>query len=166
MPRRSRNAFQFRLHGLEGLDNALKQLPKSTGKSALRTELKNAAKPVEKDAESRAPRGPTGNLIESITIKTVLKKSQKRGRAKAGDVEVYVGATTPKGAHAHLIEFGTFKMAAQPFLRPAFDSNKEKVLENFSEGIWERLAKAARKLAKQAETGKLTKSARRHFGLR
>lgn len=160
-----KGGFDFQLHGLKGLDKALKQLPKSTGKSALRTALKNAAEPIAEAARSNAPRGPTGNLVESIEVKTTLKKTQKAGRLKAGDVEVFVGATWPKGAHAHLIEFGTYKMPAQPFLRPAWDSNKKKARDMIAEEIWENIARAARRLAKQAETGKLTKTAKKHFGL-
>jgi len=31
--------------------------------------------------------------------------------------------------YAHFIEFGTAKMAAKPFMRPAFDTNKERAVE-------------------------------------
>ncbi|HKJ75397.1 MAG TPA: HK97-gp10 family putative phage morphogenesis protein [Alphaproteobacteria bacterium] len=164
--RQRKSAFSFEVHGLKGLDKALRELPKSTGKSALRTALKKAAEPVAKDARSRAPRGPTGNLIESIEVKTTLKRSQLVGRAKKGDVNVYVGTAWPQGAHGHLIEFGTYKTSPRPFLRPAWDANKRKVVDSIADEIWKGLARAARRLARQAEAGKLSKSARRHFGLK
>lgn len=155
--------IQGAILGGKELENALKQLPKATGKSVLRRALRNAAKPTALVAESLAPRGPTGNLQASIEITTRLKKSQQRG-GKFPGVEVYVGASTPTGSHAHLIEFGTVKMAAQPFLRPAWDSTKQKVLDAISDEIWKALRKSARTLARKAERGTLSKSARKALG--
>lgn len=47
--------------------------------------------------------------------------------------------------YAHFIEFGTVKMSARPFMRPAFDQNKERAVEvmkaTLARGI-ERAAKA------------------------
>jgi len=148
------------LTGAKELERALSQLPKSTSKSVLRRALKNAAKPTVVLAESLAPRD-TGKFAESFEIRAQLKKSQKFGRGKIGDVEMFVGSTDPK---AHLIEFGTVKMAPRPTLRPAWDSTKQKVLDAIEREIWESLAKAARTLAKKAQAGTLGKSARKALG--
>lgn len=147
------------LIGADDLENALKQLPKSMAKSVLRRALIKAAEPTETLAREMAPRGATGNLKISIDAKTQLKASQKRG-AKIDGVEAFIGATTPKGAHAHLVEFGTAHSAPHPFMRPAWDATKNKVLASIRSEIWKALAKSARTLARKALKGTLTRSAR------
>lgn len=146
--------------GGKELENALKQLPKATAKSALRRALIKAAAPTETAAVAMAPRGATGNLQASIDIVTKVKPSQKKGGVRQG-VDVYIGATTPPGYHAHLIEFGRAGVAARPFLRPAWDSTSRQVLESISAEIWAALAKSARTLARKAERGTLSRTARR-----
>lgn len=153
-------AIKQTLTGARELEAALRQLPRATAKGVLRRALRKAAAPTATVAEALAPRGATGNLLASIDVRTVLVKSQKKRRPKIGDVELFIGATTPKGAHAHLLEFGTSKMAAQPFLRPAWDSTKQQVLDAIETEIWESLSKAARTLAKKAAAGTLGKAAR------
>ncbi|AMM23167.1 HK97-gp10 family putative phage morphogenesis protein [Variovorax sp. PAMC 28711] len=44
--------------------------------------------------------------------------------------------------YANFIEFGTVKMAAQPFLRPAYDLNKERAVAAIKDRIETRLKKA------------------------
>lgn len=144
-----------RVAGLKELDEALKQLPKSVGKTVLRNALKKAAAPVVADAKANAPRD-RGDLAESIDIRATLTRRQRRMRARRGAVEMFIGPSFPLGAHGHLVEFGTVKMPARPFLRPAWDSNKERVLETFGKLIWAELAKAAKRLAKRAAKGTLS----------
>jgi len=48
--------------------------------------------------------------------------------------------------YARLVEFGTRYAAPRPFLRPAFDSHKGRVIRLYSDGLWKRIRKeAARK---------------------
>jgi HK97 gp10 family phage protein len=158
--------IKVELLGFKELEEALAQLPKATGKAVLRRALIKAAKPVEVEAQSLAPRGPTGNLKDSITISTRLKKSQRRGPKPTG-VEIYIGAASGKGKkgwHAGFVEFGTRKTAPRPFLRPAWDANKDKVLASIKTEIWAALAKAARTLARKSQRGTLSKTARRALG--
>ena len=49
-----------------------------------------------------------------------------RREIKPGPKEALVAFSAP---HAHLLEFGTVKMSAKPFLRPAYDEQKEKILD-------------------------------------
>ena len=139
----------------KNLERALKRLPKAMGKSVLRAAAKKALRPVLTAAQANAPVGRTGRYKKSFAIKSTLSKRQRRGRAKLsrGGVVMYVGSTDSK---AHLLEFGTFKMRARPTLRPAWDANKHRVLAVLSDEIWFALARAARRLAKRAEAGKLS----------
>jgi HK97 gp10 family phage protein len=145
--------------GGKELEAALKQLPKATGKNVLRRALRNAAKPTAAAAEAMAPLGPTGNLRASMTIGP--KKSRRGIKSPKTGVEIYIGPSYPKGFHAHLVEFGTIKTGARPFMRPAWDSTKQEVLESISAELWAALAKSARTLARKAERGTLSRTARR-----
>lgn len=139
-----------KIEGLKELDRALKQLPKATAKRVLRAALKKAGQPIAADAASRAPR-LTGRLAESVTVKTTLTKGQRRkSRKEKGAVVMFIGATRPT---AHLIEFGTQKMAARPFLRPAWDSGKMQVLATMKKELWKAIQKAAKRLAKKQAKG-------------
>ena len=150
----ARDALSFDLLGSKELDNALKKLPSAMSKSVLRAALKKAGQPVVNDAKSKAPRD-RGDLAESIEIRPILSRRQRRRRAKKGDIEMFIGATFPRGAHAHLVEFGTSSMPARPFLRPAWDSHKRGVSRAIGRELWKALARAAKTLAKKATGGKL-----------
>lgn len=160
-------AFSYELEGLKELDTMLRQLPKAMGKTVLRKALKKAAIPIRDAAKEKVPRGPTGNLEESITIATRLTKSQRRGQIRQKDtVEVFVGSTAP---HAHLIEWGTVerfrkgsrgatgKMPAVPFLTRAWDATKKEAWNILKKELANELVKAAERLRKRAVKGTLGK---------
>lgn len=44
--------------------------------------------------------------------------------------------------YAHFVEYGTSRMAAKPFMRPAFDQNKGRAVDAIKDRIAKRLAKA------------------------
>lgn len=57
---------------------------------------------------------------------------------------IYVGRGTKQKIfprYWHFIEKGTVKMQAVPFLRPAFDNNKDKAVERFKEKLGETINK-------------------------
>lgn len=134
--------------GVKELERALSDLPKATGKGVLRRALKNAAGPIQQAAQSAAPVGATGNLRESISIETKLKPSQRQGKREP--VELFIGATSPTGNHAHLVEFGTVKTSPHPFLRPAWEAGKQKMLDAIGAEIWKEIRKSAKRLARKA----------------
>ena len=82
-------------------------------------------------------------------------------------VVLQIGSTDPK---AHLIEFGFIDQSGthvpgRPFLRPAWEANEKRMLDSIGKEIWAALSRAAKRLEKQARTGKLSKASRRHFGV-
>jgi HK97 gp10 family phage protein len=169
----------FHVEGLKELEQMLDKLSKSMAKTVLRNALKKAGQPIADAAKSMAPVGPTGNLRESITVSTKLKKSQRPGGYRDRTaVNVYVGNDYTKGPHAHLVEFGTGprvldkpraatiggnvvmithtgQMPAKPFMRPAFEAAKKKALDIFVKEVAAQLLKAVARLKKRAATGKL-----------
>ena len=149
----------FKVDGLKALEGALADLPKRTAKSSIRRAALQALEPVMEAARQAVPVS-SGKLRDSIVATTKLSKRQQRlqrsyyGKMMANgrnegrmNFEVFGGAGAMP--HAHLIEFGTSKTAARPFLRPAWDANKETVLEDFKNKLWKEIAKAAARVARK-----------------
>ena len=130
---------------LEGLDAAMAKLralgdPKRI-KSAVRSASTKAMRPV-RDAARANSKGLDDPETASIIWKKIV--TQYRSRLSKGDqvvtsVGVQGGAKPVKGdtdtGHWRLLEFGTEKMRAQPFMRPALESNVGKVAETFVESL-------------------------------
>ena len=155
-------ANKMELTGADALQKALGELPKSLSKGVLRRALTKGAEPVLQAARENVP-VDQGDLRDSLAIATRLSKGQRQDSPRSKGAEIFIGPSWPKGAHGHLVEFGTSNTPAQPFLRTAWDSRGEQVLPKFGEEVWVELEKTARRLAKQAERGKLSAAARRHL---
>lgn len=144
------------IDGLRELDAALGQLPKATGKAVLRRTLKKAGQPIANDAEAKAPR-LTGALQISIGVGTKLTRRQSKLHRKMfkddkASAEVFVGAGGL--AQATQTEFGNSHQAAEPYMRPAWDGNKDQALEIIKSELGAEIMKAAQRLAKRAARGK------------
>lgn len=174
MARRSggSNFAQFELFGAEELEAALRTLPKNIGKAALKRALVNAAKPVAEDARRSAP-VRSGLVRDNITVSTKLSKRQARAFRKRGKGEVTAFLGAAPSRRAHLIEFGTGPRAhrksgesksgkartpgrstgqapAQPFMRPAWERGKQRILDDFSVALWKEIEKAVARQARKA----------------
>ena len=64
------------------------------------------------------------NAQKKAPVDTGYLKSKIR--ARAGKKSVVVESPAPYSVH---VEFGTWKMAAQPFMRPAIDEHRRQILE-------------------------------------
>lgn len=161
-----------KMEGLRELDAALAQLPKSTARSVLRRALKKAAQPVADAADRMVPvksgglkaslsvAGRTRNLTGLKEYGQTLKaggsreeavgalRSARRAAGGGGSrAEIDVRYTAP---HAHLLEFGTVKMPAHPYLRPAWDGNKQAALESVKTELASEIEKAVARAGKKA----------------
>ena len=159
-------SFKFELHGVKETMAALEQLPTlSMKKTVVRNALKKAAIPIRDAAKIKAGsiKYDAEGIVKSIHVDTKLTRKQRRDRSR---VTVYVGPSHPL---AHLFEFGTAQrftktgarrgyITATPFLRQAWDEKKMVALETLKKELWEQIKKAARRLAKRAEKGTLTKT--------
>lgn len=167
-----------KFEGGKALDEALGELTKATGRNVLRKVLMRAGQPMADTASALAPDDPnTGapDLHTSITVSTKVKnttgnaeyrevlqnfgsKEEAVGamrdarRAAAGEgsfADVYVGPDV-KQFHAHLQEFGTINHSPQPFMRPAFDQQKGRVLEIIASDLGAEIEKAAKRARRKA----------------
>ena len=151
----------IKIAGFRELEKAFNTLPNAVSKRILRGAMKKALKPVAVDAKSKVP-VRTGKLRDSIFVGTKLAPSQEADSAlKTGHIRVVMGTEWPEGAHGHFVEFGTSKMVAQPYMRPAWDSNKKQVVRIIADESWKSLQRMAKRLFKQAKAGKLSKVGKR-----
>ncbi len=147
-------AQKFRIEGLKELDKALGQLPRATGKNVLRRVARKALEPIIEDAKGKV-HVLSGDTRGSLAVSPKLSHRQKALHKKLvrGDktsVEMFAGA----GPHnfvpqAIMEEFGNVKQAPHPFLRPAWDGGKMRVLSDIKKDLWFEIKKAAARVARK-----------------
>jgi HK97 gp10 family phage protein len=139
----------MKVEGLEGVMAALRELPDATAKNVMKRVLLKRAEPFAETARRLVP-VDQGHLKNSIHVATKLTKRQKGRHRKVhrDDVEVFVGPGTDPAAH--LQEYGTSRHPAQPFMRPAFDQNKDAFFAGVGADMWAEIEKAATRLAKKS----------------
>lgn len=124
-----------KIEGLAELETALRQLAPVAAKRALRSGMRQGANVIRNRAKELAPvsvRVPTGKRAKKYGWKPgflkraigVRPKNPPPGASLA--MEVYIGK---KAFYGRFVEFGTSKMAAQPYLRPAADEEKETAIK-------------------------------------
>lgn len=103
---------------------------------------------TKKGKSKRAKRGEgryviqqAGILRKSIRRQRLTKNSRERHRAAVGIGIELKGKTGETAFYWHMVERGTVKMPAVPFLRPAFDHNKDAAVERFKQKLGERIDK-------------------------
>lgn len=160
--------LRLKIEGAEELEAALRALGDSKAiKAAIKRALLEAAEPTAKEARRLAPRGDSGRMAEGVDVSTTLSRRQRggagghvaaRGRFDPFAAFVYIGAH-PMGP-AVLKEFGTQQRhwksgkstgadPAKPFMRPAWEAGKYKILEDFSRYLWVTIEMEAKRLAKK-----------------
>ena len=148
---------EIRVSGFKELDQAFATLPNAVSKRVLKTAIRKSLQPVKSAAVS-AVHVMTGKLKESIVISTKVVRSQAAdSELRRGYAALVMGTSKEAGAYAHFEEFGTSKHSPHAFMRPAWDINRQKVLQTIGDEAWKSLQKTAKRLYKQAKAGKLSK---------
>lgn len=101
------------LHGVDDLRAKFKQLQGATQGAVLRSAVTAGALPIQNTAVGAVP-VDTGNLKRSIHTEVTGSKTY---------AEANIGTDV---SYAAYVEFGTKRAAAQPYLRPAFDEQKDR----------------------------------------
>lgn len=159
-----------RTSGFADLDKALAELPKATARNVLKRTLRKAGEPIAEKARRLAP-VDTGQLRDSIAVSpkirnkvgsaefaAVMRAGGTRSEARQaliaarrasgpGSFEVmYVGPTALP--HAHMMEFGTSTLSAQPFMRPAWDGEKMNALGIMKTELGSQIIAAAKRISR------------------
>jgi HK97 gp10 family phage protein len=142
-------SFEFR--GFKELYRALDALPEVVKKNELEPLLVKALEPMRDMARRLAPddplTGPPWNLPTSIEVSARQRSGRAKGDRELGrfDARAYMGPTKFGYPQAMMQEFGTRKMVATPYMRPAWDNGKEGALEILRSGLKARLEMIIRK---------------------
>ena len=152
-----------RIDGLADLERALRELPDRVAKNGLRASVYAGAKVIRDEARQRAPKAaqalgpnqpPPGTLKRSVIMKHVPelsgqtrqtffvlvrhgKKYRKQGKK---------GNLSQDAWYWRFVEFGTRKMRARPFLRPALEAKRREAVQAMKERLADRIEREAKAL--------------------
>jgi HK97 gp10 family phage protein len=129
------------IKGAAAMERLLKQLGPEVASKIGDQSLRAAAKPIIAEAKRLVP-VRTGKLRDSLTV--VIERKRKDDDTRLA----VIGFKKPTSRIAHLIEFGTSKMPAHPFLRPALDSKADEALQEMGKVMARGITREAKKLAK------------------
>lgn len=133
-----------KLVGMDEIERKLAQVKGATAKNKVRKVLREAGEPIARKARALAPRDE-GDLQESIDVSPILNRSQRGQHPKGyfADLEMHIG---PSGLVQGITqEFGTYKAAAHPFMRPAWEGMEMKTLDTIGAMLWSEVHKKARR---------------------
>lgn len=144
----------MKIKGLDKLQAQLKELGPQLGGKALTQAGREAFRPVLEAAKALAP-SDTGALRESLRLGTAKIKDGVAvgvvigGGARAKQAKVAAAAFgerhMPPARRWHMAEFGTANQPAQPFLRPAIDSQAASTVERLKPALQRAIARAVKK---------------------
>lgn len=149
--------IEVKMTGLDAALATMRRFPAEMQKRGLRAAGTSAMRIVRDAARAKAK-----TLNDPATASTIWKKIVTRYNGKAskrvGGVVVQVGvqggAKPQKGdhdtGHWRLLEFGTSQMAAQPFMRPALESNVQAVTDKFISDIGPQIDRAVERAKRRA----------------
>lgn len=142
------DGVRFDIQGLEPILKKMRELGPELSKKGLRVATRKAANIVRDAARRNARTVDDSRTPENIAKNIVVKESGRQSKRVGGSVmRVGVmggardltkhgefkgaGKANPGGDtwYWRLLEFGTSKMAAKPFMRPALDANSDRATE-------------------------------------
>jgi HK97 gp10 family phage protein len=156
----------FKIEGLAELGEALRELPERVARNGLRVSVYAGAKVVRDEARARAPKAvqslgpnqpPPGTLKRSVIMKhipelssltrqtffvTVRHGKKYRKQGKKGNL-------SQDAWYWRFVEFGTRKMLARPFLRPALEAKRREAGQAMKDRLSERIEMEAKKLSRK-----------------
>lgn len=157
--------FSMELTGLAELHRRLEVFPGRVHRRAVRKSMTAPTTPIVREARRRAKalinsdaaidrRGGRRLVRDSNLIRSIGRVVRTY---RTGNVVTVIGPRHPQGAHGHLFEAGTAerphpitgtsgRMPAQPFLGPAFRSNKFRVLAAIRRRLEQEIEVEAQKL--------------------
>lgn len=141
----------FTWNGLQ-LARALRTLPEAVSKKVVLEALTNAAQPVRALMQNMAPRAPGApDIADHIAVSRATRIDGER--RDESELAVAIGPERDF-FYGYFLEWGTVKMAARPFARPAFDAGVNTSLQFLGGALWTAIKRRAASNA-AAGTGNL-----------
>ena len=143
--------LEIKVDGLKELQDDLLQLPDKIGGQTLQRSLTAAALPIVNEARDRVPLAHQayklygGGVADPGWLKSrIVRKKVRQSRNSA---EVIVTIKDQRQAYFwRFIEFGTSKLVARPFLRPAFEAKASDAVDRFVERLSDAIDQARQRL--------------------
>ena len=153
------------IEGLDQLAQALRELPQRIARNGLRAAVYAGAKLIRDEDKLKAPKAsaslgpnqpPPGTLKRAVIMKQVRELSGPKRQTffvtvRQGKQYRHQGKKGKRSQDAwywRFVEFGTVKMSARQFLRPAFDLRKNDAVAAIKTRLAERIEQAAQELKK------------------
>lgn len=115
----AQNKSSFSVENPDALTSAIENARLATSESALRQAAAAGATVFYREIKVRAmAHYRTGTLEDGILVTYVPEDSV------AGKLATYMVTFSKKAWYARLLEYGTSKMSARPFIRPSYDAKK------------------------------------------
>ena len=112
----------FSVQNPSALTDVLDRAAIATSESTLRQAAVAGARVFLDEMKLRAPK-KTGNLLDNLII------SYDADGSVPGKLATYIVTFSRKAWYARLLEFGTSRMAARPFIRPSFEAKKQEAAQ-------------------------------------
>ena len=136
----------FDVHGLDDIERKLKALGGRAAERALSSGLRAGAAVIVREARKRAPKR-TGKLRKNIYSFKIKKKNRTHAVEYGVGVRVKGKPKDPKNAfYWSFIEFGTSKVPARPFLRPALKAGHSSAVTAMRRKVLQRIEIEAARL--------------------
>lgn len=141
------SSVTVKIEGLSELGARMKTLTSDVNNRIARAATAAGAVVIRNAAQQKVP-VDSGNLKKNIIVKRLPKgesplTSEHIVTVRKGKLTSKQKSSGLKDAYyGSFVEYGTAKMPAQPFMRPAYDQNKEKAAEAIKDRIRKRIEKA------------------------
>lgn len=154
-----------RVEGLRELGEAMRELGTEVSEKIAHAMVSKAARMVRDEAKKAAP-VRTGFMKQNIIVKKMrksetdltseyrmgvrkykVKYADTRFNVRKGRAGTYYGVDD--AYYWRYLEFGTVKMAPRPFIRPAFENNRMRAVDEMKRVGQRRIEAAAKKAAKR-----------------
>lgn len=141
----------YQIEGLERLVQKLNLLPETLREKVIKNAVWKAFEPALEACQALCP-VDTSPYADKLVLKTSLHMEVRKNKS-GGYTALVIAGKEGEGDfvgdfyYLGMIEYGTWKMEARPFMRPAFDQTKETVIANLkrllADGIAVEFQKAA-----------------------
>lgn len=143
---------EIKMEGLSELLRAMKELPKAIEQKCLKIGVAAGAQVIRKSAQDLVTR-KTGLVAKAIRI-AFNRKESTPGRVVyhvfvSRKVKDKLKKITRDAFYWRFLEFGTVKMGAKPFMRPAFDTTNREAAEVIKGKLKERIEIEAERLGRR-----------------
>ncbi|WJF92003.1 HK97 gp10 family phage protein [Paraburkholderia bonniea] len=139
-------ASAFEIANPAALTDYLDRLETVGGESALRQAAVAGARVIFNEVKLRAPAGTSsarkGQAHAAGTLRDAMLIAYDREASVDGHLAMYLVTWSKEAFYGRFVEFGTSKMAAQPFLRPGYEAKKGEAARAMMDVI-EKLAREA-----------------------